>query len=481
MKKSIVTKLMIFTSALILSVLLCQAVFNFFFSKSYFIEHKRTAVETLFLSIRENYSDDPDSIYAVTRKAENDNIDILIFSEKGFIYSSRNIDLLRWGLFAGGGMSFEPSPQARVREGRRGILPTITLNGRFDFGGETRYVTIETPVEAIEAGVRLLSKVNLFISVIALVIGLACALWFARNFSRPIREIQAVAQNVAALKFDARADENAGTTELSELSASINTMAEKLKTLIVDLQKKNERLQGDIEQQQRLDKMRREFVANVSHELKTPLCLLLMYSENLKNNVDSIDKDFYCDTIMEEVKNLDDMAKSLLDLSSIENGLSGLSLTPVDFSALCLDVVSRTEPMFRQIRVDTEIQPGICVAGDSHYLEQALRNYITNAISHTAAGGRISVCLARAGEEQVMLSVFNEGKPIDPDDAAQLWESFYKTDKARVREDENHAGLGLYIVKTIVAAHNGAYGLINHDDGVTFWFSLPAAPLPQIS
>jgi signal transduction histidine kinase len=277
---------------------------------------------------------------------------------------------------------------------------------------------------------------------------------------------------VAALKFDIKADESIGAAELSQLSVSINIMAERLEAMIVDLKEKNERLRGDIDKQLRLDKMRREFVANVSHELKTPLCLLQIYSENLKNNIDAVDKDFYCDTIIEEVGKLDCMAKSLLDLSSIENGLSGVKPAPLNFPELCGRILSAADVLFTAVRPEISIQEGLSVMGDAYYLEQAVKNYLTNALSHTPPGGRLSVSLRRAGQSAVF-SVFNEGNPIDKADAEQIWESFYKADKARVRDKDNHTGLGLYIVKTIINAHGGAYGLINQEAGVTFWFSLP--------
>jgi signal transduction histidine kinase len=253
---------------------------------------------------------------------------------------------------------------------------------------------------------------------------------------------------------------------------SINAMAEKLKFMIADLKDKNEQLQSDIDRQLHLDRMRREFVANVSHEFKTPLCLLQLYSENLKNNIDAADKDFYCDTIIDEVNKLDAMAKSLLDISSLENGLSVMRTEALDLSCFCADLLARMEVLFRNIRLETDIQADLRVEGDSHYLEQAVKNYVVNAVSHTAAEGRVCVSLKRSGAH-AFFSVFNEGRPIAREDVDRVWESFYKTDRARARDEENHAGLGLYIVKTIVEAHGGTYGLINNAGGVNFWFMLP--------
>jgi signal transduction histidine kinase len=145
---------------------------------------------------------------------------------------------------------------------------------------------------------------------------------------------------------------------------------------------------------------------------------------------------------------------------------------PLEFSAFCADILARTELLFGHIKLETDMQEDLWVPGDRHYLEQAVKNYLINAVSHTAAGGRVSVSLKRSGAG-AFFSVFNEGKAIASEDVGRVWESFYKTDRARAREEENHAGLGLYIVKTIINAHGGTYGLINNVGGVTFWFMLP--------
>jgi signal transduction histidine kinase len=469
--------MLLFTCALILATLLCQQVFMVFFSGSVLIEQKKATVNRLFDALPKNYSDDPDFIYSLTEKAEGDNIDILIFSDRGLVYSSRNIEIppVRQRLLFIGPFdraAFPEDARAQVAQRRPGGETMILLNGRFDYRGEARYAVIETPVESIETGVRLLSWANLRISVIILLLGIVCALVFSRRFSRPLREVGAVAQNVANLRFDARAPENLSTVELSELSVSINAMAERLKYMIADLKDKNERLQSDIDRQLHLDRMRREFVANVSHEFKTPLCLLQLYSENLKNNIDAADKDFYCDTIIDEVNKLDAMAKSLLDISSLENGLSVMQTEAIDLSGFCADLLARMGVLFGNIRLETDIQEALCIEGDGHYIEQAVKNYVMNAVSHTAAGGRVCVSLKRSGSH-AFFAVFNEGRPIAREDADRVWESFYKTDRARARAEENHAGLGRYIVTTGVEAHDGTYGLLNRAGGVTLWFMLP--------
>ena len=347
----------------------------------------------------------------------------------------------------------------------------IVLTGKFEYEGAYRYVSIVTSVESIDTSVTVMTRVNIFIAAFILLIGVASSLVFARIFSNPVQKIQEVAKNVSLYNFNTRADENVSTVELRDLSGSINAMSDKLRTLISDLQASNERLRADVDYQKRLDKMRREFVANVSHELKNPLHLLLMYSESLKNNIDGIDKDYYCDTIIEEINRLNDMVKSLLDVSAIENGLAKMKTEKFCLSELTANMLSKMALLFKDLTTRVNIEKEIYVDGDSRYIEQALKNYILNAVSHTPAKGLISIEL-KLLENKVIFSVFNQGSFIEDEDISRIWESFYKTDKARTHTDEIHSGLGLYAVKTIIEAHNGGYGVRNAEDGVEFWFSL---------
>jgi signal transduction histidine kinase len=485
---TIKAKIIIFSSVLLLAVVFCQIVFSVFLSKSYYTNLKKSQVETLFYDIKRNYSDDQNVIRGITEYAENAySINIQIYSDNETIYGNMNmrLNMLQFGLGSNRD-TFSIEPKAVVlklpelpRFSNMPNLPNlpqlntenIVLTGKFEYNGTNRYVRLMTSVESIDASVAALTAVNTIISGFILAAGIIGAVIFAGNISKPVRNIQEVARNVALLNFDVRANEKTSTTELHDLSISINIMADKLNSLISDLRSSNEKLKADVDHQLRLDKMRREFVANVSHELKSPLHLLLMYTENLKNNIENIDKDYYYGTIIEETNRLNEMVESLLDLSAIENGLSRMNKERFNFSDFSEYVVSKMNPIYKNLSVFVSIEKNIFVEGDSRYIEQAIKNYIANAVSHTSTNGSISIEL-KCHKTQAVFSVFNEGNVIETEEMSQIWESFYKTDKARVRTDENHSGLGLYVVKTIIEAHNGDYGVINAENGVKFWFSL---------
>lgn len=201
-----------------------------------------------------------------------------------------------------------------------------------------------------------------------------------------------------------------------------------------------------------------------------------MYCENLKNNLPNIDKYFYYDVIIDESKRLSGLVKKLLDISSLENGLTKMQYDTFNFSNLCHRLCAKKQVLFdnQKITLLKSIQDDLFVLGDAFYLEQALTNYLDNAIAHTPSQKivKVSVYTEKAS---LVCSVFNEGSTISIDDESRIWESFYKIDKAHTPTVQTHAGLGLYIVRTIINAHAGQYGINRLDDGIEFWFLLPHA------
>ena len=493
LKYSIKTKVILFTCVLLLFLSLCQVLFGIFFAKRTFVSKQKEQIKALFLSIKQNYSDDPDALYNLTSQAQGlHSIQIEISSSKERIYINRNVPLQQKNEafklpYSKNDYSENPSVyiyspgvrrSATSKPGEKQTTAqtpdhgVFRLTGCFDYNGEKRYVTLSSPMEPIDLSVSIVTQNNAVIAFCILLLGCVAAYFFAGNLAKPVREVEAVAKNVAELSFDKTASEDVSTKELYSLSVSVNSMANKLNDLITELESANKQLQADVEYQRQLETMRRVFIANVSHEMKTPLCMLIMYSENLKNNIDGIDRDYYCSTIIEEAERLNSMVKQLLDLSAIENGLSHISLSPLDMSALCARLIERTAVLLKPFRVETEIQDGLNVSGDENYLEQAASNFITNAVSHSPEGAVIKVRLT-GDSGNAVFSVYNQGSHIAEYDLPHVWESFYQTDKSRTQTEDMHIGLGLYIVKTIVEAHHGSCNAQNEADGVRFSFSIP--------
>ncbi len=221
--------------------------------------------------------------------------------------------------------------------------------------------------------------------------------------------------------------------------------------------------------------MRQEFLANVSHELKTPIALIQGYAEGLQENIndDPESREFYCEVIVDEADKMNKMVKRLLDLNQLEFGNGRVHLEHFDLNNVLDYVIHATEILFIQKEAVLSYQRSeepVMVWADEYMIEEVVTNYVNNALNHVRYDKKIEIkTILENG--LVRVSVFNTGDPIPEEDLDKIWSKFYKVDKAHTREYGGN-GIGLSIVKAVMEAHNQAYGVRNYDNGVEFWFEL---------
>lgn len=244
-------------------------------------------------------------------------------------------------------------------------------------------VQISIVIGSIENSVKILGNATIIISIIIFLIGVLLAFYISKKLTTPILKIKDVATNVANLNFDTKADENTDIVEIDTLAKSINTMSSQLNNMITELQNANYKLKNDIVYQKNLDKSRMEFLSNVSHELKTPIQMLMLYSENLKYNIDSIDREYYCDTIIEELHAMSKMVNELLNICRLEKNLQNIDKVNINISALCEYIVAKFHIWLKDYELNINIEKDIMIYGNNNFLEQAIQNYISNAVAHT--------------------------------------------------------------------------------------------------
>ncbi|MTV48209.1 HAMP domain-containing protein [Heliobacillus mobilis] len=338
------------------------------------------------------------------------------------------------------------------------------------------YLFLGTPLTAIEESAAVANRFFVYTGIITLLIGNLFLYFFAGRITKPLLEMNEIAKGMARLDFQQKVASH-GDDELGQLAQSINSLSDQLSASISELQEKNKQLESDIERERKIDEMRREFVSNVSHELKTPLALIQGYAEGLKVNVieDEESKQFYCDVIMDESHKMDKLVKELLDLSQIESGQMRLDITRFDAGAWAARMMEKYAPLFReqQIQWRLETEPELYVEADLTRSEQVLSNYLTNAIRHIESPKVLQVKLVPV-DEKIRVSLFNTGKQIPESELEKIWTSFYKIDKARTRA-LGGTGLGLSIVSAIQRLHHNKYGVENVPGGVVFWFDLNRA------
>lgn len=352
----------------------------------------------------------------------------------------------------------------------RTMTEYIEMWGIFDNGN---IFLFRTALEGIRDSVAIANRFLAYIGVAAVIISGCVILMVSRKVTEPILELAEISERMTGLDFDAKYCGNS-KTEIAILGHNINVLSNTLEETISELKTANNELQKDIEKKNEIDEMRKEFLSNVSHELKTPIALIQGYAEGLKEGIndDAESREFYCDVIIDEAAKMNHMVKKLLTLNQLEFGYDVVTMERFDIVALINNYIQSAEILIKQkdINVRFEEKSAICVWADEFKTEEVFANYFSNAMHHVSGQNVIDVKLTEM-EHKVRISVFNTGEPIPEDSLSHLWEKFYKVDKARTRE-YGGSGVGLSIVKAIMESMNQKYGVINYDNGVEFWFEL---------
>lgn len=332
---------------------------------------------------------------------------------------------------------------------------------------------IRSPVESIRESVALSNRFLIYVGMGTLIICIGLVWYFSRRITKPIQELAELSDHMANLDFEAKYT-SGGNNEIGELGDNFNRMSKKLEKAISELKQANNSLQQDIEQKEKMEQMRTEFMGNVSHELKTPIALIQGYAEGLKEGVndDPESRDFYCDVIMDEAGKMNRMVKNLMTLNQLEFGNDKVEFERFNLTELIGGVLQSMDILSQQkdVKLIFREENPVYVWGDEFKIEQVVRNYVSNAYNHVNEEKIIEVKILQE-DGLAKVTVFNTGKPIPEEDVPRIWDKFFKVDKAHTREYGGN-GIGLSIVKAIMESMHQQYGVKNYDNGVEFWFTL---------
>ena len=492
MHHSLKAKIMILLAAMVTGlVLLILAINSTFIMRFYSNEKKRDIVHAYnevgeILAKYENCEIDASEMSNRIEKVTNPVGVSLFIVDSGWntIYSSKNQggvddrDRMVDSIFA------KPSEKIDIIEKKENYTVQkaydkkmgdyyIEIWGSYAGCNSENYIAmLRMPVQSIKESIAISNR---FIAYVGLAVGctsIVVAYVFSSYITKPVKELSNIAERVAEMDFTARYTGN-DKSEIGLLGNSINAMSEKLERNISQLKSANIELQKDIENKNKIDESRREFLSNISHELKTPIALIQGYAEGLKEGIsdDPESMDFYCDVIMDEASKMNDMVRKLLTLNQMEWNEEPV-IERFNVTELIQSVISNNGIRTSQngINVIFDQKEPVYVWGDEYKIEEVVTNYFSNAINHCEFDKVIKVAIEK-NEDTVRVSVFNTGKNIPEEDIPKIWDKFYKVDKARTREYGGN-GIGLSIVKAIMESNNSGYGVINHSNGVEFWFEL---------
>lgn len=340
--------------------------------------------------------------------------------------------------------------------------------------GNGTFIYLRTNYQSMNENIATFNRFIGYAGGSVFIVGIILMIFIGNSFARPIMQITDIAQRMSNLDFEVKYPVTT-QDEIGVLGSCINTLSENLEETISELKTANNELQKDIEKKIQIDEMRKEFLSNVSHELKTPIALIQGYAEGLLDNIneDKESRDFYCEVIIDEAKKMNKMVKKLLSLNQIEFGNEQVSFERFDIVNLIQNVMQSASLLAEQkeaeLGLDRLYEP-VFVWADEYMVEEVLTNYISNAINHVDFEKKIEISLEKRGNT-VRIHVFNTGRPIPETELDKVWIKFYKVDKARTRE-YGGSGIGLSIVKAIMESLNQEYGVQNRENGVEFWFEL---------
>jgi signal transduction histidine kinase len=349
-------------------------------------------------------------------------------------------------------------------------LDYLEIWGTLDNGW---YFLVRITMDSIRDSVKISNEFIKYVCLIGILLSVVIIWWVSRKVAEPIKELTELSKRMADLDFGVRYT-SGGNNEIGQLGEHFNQMSEKLEKAYSQLMTANNELQKDIEEKTKIDEMRREFLSNVSHELKTPIALIQGYAEGLKEciNDDPESREFYCDVIMDEASKMNRLVRELLTLNHLEEGNEQIVLQRFDLAPMIHNKIQSVLILAQQKQVQIAYYgpEQLTVWGDEFKVEEVLTNYLSNALNHVDGECRIEV-RAVCEADKVRITVFNTGHQIPETDIDLIWGKFYKVDKARTRE-YGGSGIGLSIVKAIMEAFHQRYGVRNCADGVEFWFEL---------
>lgn len=488
---SVKVKLFLTLSTTVLLIILFLIIVNNFALEKFYLYKKQNTLKSVYESLNDYYKtpgQDNDLQTELEKLSIKNNFDILIKDNNGInLYTTNKnfstvigsindiLDKVQEGKELESNDNFTIKKQRDSKNG----LSYMMLSGKLENG---YFLYIRIPLNSIQDSVSISNNFLLMMAGFTILVASIMVTIVSRKFTEPILELNNIAKKMSNLDFSQKYKVTNARDEINDLGRSINTMSDKLERTIKQLRSSNIELERDIEEKSKIDEMRKTFISDVSHELKTPIALIQGYSEGLLENVnnDEESRKFYAEVILDETNKMDKLVKQLLELMKLEYGKREFNNKKFNIVELEKEVIRKTNVMIEEKQAEIKFEEinqnsEITVYADDFYIEQVLTNYITNAIKNVKEiyGEKYIKISNKINEEKnkVCIKVFNTGEQISEENLNRIWNRFYKADESRHREDGG-TGIGLAFVKAIMSNYDNKYGVRNLENGVEFYFEL---------
>lgn len=324
---------------------------------------------------------------------------------------------------------------------------------------KNRYVILGRSYRSLENAMYSAIVFDLLAGVVIILVGWLFVWRITKRMVVPIRNMQRAAEHISNLEFDIRVEVKS-EDELGQLGMAINRMSDHLEANVVQLQ-------NDLEKRKRL-------VRNISHEIKSPIAVIMGYADRLKVVLQKNPEKAlqYCEIISNESTRVDVLVREMLELSKFEQKTEEMHQESFAVKYLMQNIRNcfRDETLEKNITYTEQYNAEDVISADFLLLERALNNLVRNAVAH-GTGDQMQIRVAgKRNEEYYEFLVYNSGSHIDESEMESIWDAFSKVDKARTRG--KGFGVGLSIVQEIVSAHEGYCAVANVDDGVEFMIAV---------
>ena len=319
---------------------------------------------------------------------------------------------------------------------------------------QNTHLFVSASLEPLDATVRILRSQLFYITLLVITLSLLVSYFISRKISKPIIKMKTKAREMAKGNYNITF-ENSEIEEINELSKTLNYACSELS---------------------KTEDLRRELMANVSHDLKTPLTMIKAYAELIRDvtNKDSEKMNKNLNTIIEETDRLNILVNDILELSKIKSNSTPLNIEQFDLNELIKTIITRYDIYIEKenYKIIYKEQKNIIINADKKRIEQVVYNLINNAINYTGNDKKVIINI-KQDKYKTRVEIKDTGKGIDKKDLEYIWDKYYKVDKTHSRNQVG-SGIGLSIVKNILISHNFEYGVETKiNKGTTFYFEIP--------
>ena len=327
------------------------------------------------------------------------------------------------------------------------------------------YVILSTSIESLKKDARTTVIILIITSLFTFAILTVLSYFISRLFSEKINEIKEVTEDISNLKFSKKIEINSND-ELGDLFDNVNKMSQKLQDSIKALENANLKLKNDLIEKEKQEKLRRQLIANISHEFKTPLTIISGYSQLMLDDVKGKENKENLEMIISESERLSGLVYEFLELSKLESGNVKLNNTRVDINELIKKELKKLSVRIqdKNISVKESYAKDAIIIIDEKQVTRVIENILTNAIKFCKNEMEIKI-RTYVKEDYLVYEVYNSGSNIAEKEIENIFNSYYKDKSGR---NKDGTGLGLTIVRAIIDLYNGKCEVVNTKKGVKF-------------